>query len=329
MVDKRNKPRDMGLERSCTETPSDWVRTIDAIGGVELLEAWFQGAAYHKHRHDTYAICLTETGVQAFDYRGATEISTPGDVVVLHPDEIHDGYAGADVGFGYRMLYVEPARIAEAAREVCGHACALPFVREPVSANLKLSDAITNTFQSPLEPLAIDSLMLQIAEGLIEGDPSCKSFAPPRHVDVPALERARQFLDAEKTRVVRSSELEAVTGLTRYDLARQFRSMYGTSPYRYLLMRRLDETREQISQSRPLVHIAIEAGFADQAHFSRMFKSTFGVTPMRYRALSVAGSGDTQHPATVIVPRDTGKGVSVQRSVSYDTWQGDSTPHRT
>jgi AraC-like DNA-binding protein len=79
--------------------------------------------------------------------------------------------------------------------------------------------------------------------------------------------------------------LEAVTGLTRYNLARQFRIMCGTSPYRYLLMRRLNFARQQLDQSRSLVEVAIEAGFADQAHFSRIFKSTFGITPARYRAL--------------------------------------------
>jgi AraC-like DNA-binding protein len=128
---------------------------------------------------------------------------------------------------------------------------------------------------------------VQVAEGLMEADPSCKHIPFPRHLDVAALKRARQYLDTQKTRVVHSWELEAMTGLTRYDLARQFRVMYGTSPYRYLLMRRLTFARQQLAQGRSLVEVALEAGFADQAHFSRMFKATFGITPARYRALSV------------------------------------------
>ena len=285
MASNRSKASGVGLERLCSEASADWMRSTDAEHGVECLEAWFQGPAYHKHRHDTYAICLTTTGVQAFDYRGAAEISTPGQVVVLHPDEIHDGYAGAEDGFGYRQLYVEPALIFEAVQVICGQGCSLPFVRTPVAMNPKLSAAITSAFQSTREPLAIDSLIVQLAEGLIDADPSCKQAARARHLDVAALERARQFLDAEKTRVVRSAELEAVTGLTRYDLARQFRKMCGTSPYRYLLMRRLDFAREQIARQRPLVEVALEAGFADQAHFTRMFKAAFGLTPARYGAL--------------------------------------------
>ena len=109
--------------------------------------------------------------------------------------------------------------------------------------------------------------------------------AVSRRVDVPAVERARQFLDAERARVVHSTELESLTGLTRYDLARQFRIMLGTSPHRYLLMRRLALARDGIHRGRPLVEVASDAGFADQAHFTRVFKSAFGLTPARYRAL--------------------------------------------
>jgi AraC-like DNA-binding protein len=152
--------------------------------------------------------------------------------------------------------------------------------------------AITGAFQSTHEPLAIDSLVVQLAEGLIDADPCYTRASIPRHLDITALDRARQFLDAEKTRVVRSTELEAVTGLTRYDLARQFRLMCGTSPYRYSLMRRLEFARAQIARRRPLVEVAIEAGFADQAHFTRLFKAAFGITPARYGALrAVVSSG--------------------------------------
>jgi AraC-like DNA-binding protein len=80
-------------------------------------------------------------------------------------------------------------------------------------------------------------------------------------------------------------ELESITGLTRYELCRQFRILFGTTPHRYLLMRRLDFARDRIHQGRPLVEVACDAGFADQAHFTRVFKSTFGLTPARYRAL--------------------------------------------
>jgi AraC-like DNA-binding protein len=270
-----------GLERSCGAR--DWVRGRGPVGGVELLRAWFGGRAFARHRHDTYAIGVTEAGVQMFDYRGRVECSTPGQVVVLHPDEAHDGRAGGEDGFGYRIVYVEPARIAAAVRAIRGQPAPLPFAREPVSRNPTLARAVTAAFRAALEPLALDALVLGLAEGLIEGDPAGRPADSPR-LDHAALDRARAFLDSRCT-VVRSAELEAVTGLSRYELARQFRTRYGTSPYRYSLMRRLDFARVRLGAGPPLADLALAAGFADQAHFTRMFRSAYGVTPGRYARL--------------------------------------------
>ena len=277
-----------GLVRSCDG--GDWVCAYEPVEGVELLRAWFAGRGFTKHRHDTYAIGVTEAGVQTFDYRGRVERSTPGQVVVLHPDEMHDGRAGTEAGFGYRIVYVEPARIAAAVRTIRGRPAPLPFVREPVSNSRTLARAVTAAFRSASEPLALDALVLRLAEGLIEGDPDSPAARPPRRLDHAALERARAFLDGRRA-VVRSVELEAVTGLSRYELARQFRVSYGTSPYRYSLMRRLDFARNRLRDGMPLAELALAAGFADQAHFTRMFRSAFGVTPGRYARLRPAEGG--------------------------------------
>jgi AraC-like DNA-binding protein len=260
------------------------VRAREPVGGIELLQAWFAGRAYEKHRHDTYGICVTDVGVQAFDYRGKVETSRPGQVVVLHPDEMHDGRAGAEGGFGYRIVYVKPACIAEAVRAITGRPTALPFVREPVADNPTLANAVCDAFQSPLEPLARDALVVRFAEGLLEDG---HWAGTSRHIDHAALARGRDFLDSRRA-IVRSAELEAVTGLRRYELARQFRAVYGTSPHRYALLRRLDFARKHLLGGMPLAELALVADFADQAHFTRVFKSAYGVTPGRYVRLQTA-----------------------------------------
>jgi len=273
-----------GLERSCTR-PADWIASATPVGGVELFQAWFSGEAYRKHRHDTYAVGVTDRGVQVFDYRGAVRTSMPGDVVVLYPDEPHDGRAGTPDGFGYRIVYVEPSRLAEALRVLRGRPGPLPFVREPVSTNGALSSGLERAFRDPLEPLGADGLVVDLASALLVAE----SGGQPgkTRIDVLMMERVRQFLDAERTRVVRSAELESLTGLSRYDVARQFRAAFATSPHRYLVMRRLALAREDIARGRPLVEVAQDVGFADQAHLTRAFRAAFGLTPGRYRALAL------------------------------------------
>src|SRR5436190_4779398 len=112
-----------GLERSC----GDSIRVGRGAPGVERVEARFPTLAFSPHRHDTYAIGVTLAGVQTFRYRGEVRHCLPGEWHILHPDEPHDGAAGTDEGFGYRILYVDPFLIQDALGGV-----PLPFVADPV-----------------------------------------------------------------------------------------------------------------------------------------------------------------------------------------------------
>jgi hypothetical protein len=94
-----------GLERSCQRRGTDWIASTRPAEGVELFRAFLAGEAYQRHRHDTYAVGVTDAGVQVFNYRGADRTSMPGRVVTLYPDEVHDGRAGTSAGFGYRIVY--------------------------------------------------------------------------------------------------------------------------------------------------------------------------------------------------------------------------------
>ena len=82
------------------------------------------------------------------------------------PTKMHDGRAGTDEGFGYRIIYVEPSCLSEAVESLTGRPCPLPFPRAPVSANARLARAVREAFQHPLEPLAVDSLVAELADAL-------------------------------------------------------------------------------------------------------------------------------------------------------------------
>ena len=103
------------------------IRFGSASAGIERMEAHFLGQAFAPHRHDTYAIGITLAGVQAFRYRGEQRQCLPGQCHVLHPDEMHDGGAGSDGGFGYRIAYIDPSLVQDA---LGGKP--LPFVADPV-----------------------------------------------------------------------------------------------------------------------------------------------------------------------------------------------------
>lgn len=260
------------------------MRLGTGAAGIERIEAFFRGYAYDPHRHDTYAFGLTLSGVQSFDYRGARQDSLSGHAIVIHPDELHNGRSGIAEGFRYRMLYVEPRLIREAMGE---RGRALPFVSAAVSQDPRLLGAIAHALRDldlPLDGMAADGMVERLAAALLALDPSVGRIRPGR-VDSAALSRARGYLDAHAADIVDSSQLEAVTGLDRFALARQFRAAFGTSPYNYLVMRRLDRARRMLAEGLSLADAAFACGFADQSHLTRQFRRAYGVTPGRWRAL--------------------------------------------
>jgi AraC-like DNA-binding protein len=276
------------LERSCGATGADWIRVAPSCRGFQRIEAFFAGHAFDPHRHDTYAIGFTLQGVQTFRYRGAAEHSLPGKVFVLHPDEAHDGHAGTSAGFRYKILYLEPGAIHDALGEA---RTPLPFVREAVSTNQRLAAAIMPALDDlglATEELHRDQIILELAEALAASDPSViRRKLSARHWR--AVGRVRDFLDANVRSVVTSAELEAAAGLSRYAVARHFRACFGTSPYRYLIMRRLDQVHSLIRHGTPLVAAALSCGFADQSHMTRHFKRAYGMPPGRWAAIRIGG----------------------------------------
>lgn len=264
-----------------------------APGAVERVEACFAGAAYAPHRHDTYAIGVTHKGIQRFDYRGAIRTSLPGGIFVLHPDELHDGRAGDERPFRYRSLYVAPAEI-----QVMLDGRPLPFVDGGVSSSPRLRRAVLallGDFDRPLTGLELQDGLYDLAAAL---ERAARRSTPAPIANHTAAVRARHYIEAHLDAACSLADLEAASGHGRWQLSRDFRALFGTSPYRYLVMRRLDRARAMMLAGQAIAETALGSGFADQSHFSRTFKRAYGLTPHAWRrALSPSARSFKTRPA--------------------------------
>lgn len=264
----------------------DFIATDEPVHGLQRLVARFGGHAYDPHRHETYAVGHTLWGAQAFRYRGSDRVSVQDECMVIHPDEVHDGHAGVPEGFSYRMLYVEPWLVCRA----LGRESLLPFVPGVVERDAALAALIDEAFAgfpNPMEPLQADAFISDVAAHLARRSDDAR---PPRATALPVEEvaAARAFLTEEFDRQVTSGDLERITGFDRFELARAFRRLIGTSPHRYLVGRRLANARRLMAAGEPLAEAAAASGFADQSHMTRHFRARFGITPGRFAALAGA-----------------------------------------
>ncbi|EKK3976579.1 AraC family transcriptional regulator [Cronobacter sakazakii] len=256
----------------------DWVKLAQTPGKIERIEAYFSGHGYEPHRHDTYAIGRTLFGVQRFHYRDGKKHSLPGGTMVLHPDEIHDGEAGTTEGFQYRMLYIDPALI----QKILGGK-PLPFIPGGISSDPRLYAATEPLLKAPEE--SFDAL--EEEDALYDLARTMASIGGQRFrrclVDYRSAESAREYIQTAFTQNITLETLSAVSGKDRWSLSRDFRALYGTSPYRYVTMRRLEYCRRKIQAGLTLAEAATEAGFSDQSHMTRQFIKTFGLSPGRWQ----------------------------------------------
>jgi AraC-like DNA-binding protein len=255
----------------------------DAPTGIEAIRARFAGHAYDPHRHADWLVGVTDRGVQEFRCRGARRRSTPGRVILMEPDELHDGEAGEPGGFSYRMLYLPQPWL----RAGLGGAGGETGFRATLCDDAPLAAAIRAAWQALAEPserltrdAALDAVLAALRTHLGRVEPT-----PPRR-DPAAARRAREILQDDVAAEIGADALARAAGAgDRFRLARAFRAAYGTSPHAFLVQARLLRARALLAAGEPPAEVAAACGFADQSHLGRRFRRAYGATPAAYRAL--------------------------------------------
>ena len=135
-------------------------------------------------------------------------------------------------------------------------------------------------------PLALDHLNLILGAHVLQ---KYGGLRKPPTVSVGGLgpsqkRRATELLSEDLSGRIRLSELAAACGLSISHFARSFKASFGVSAHRWLVQRRIERSQALLIETRAsLAEIADQAGFADQAAFTRTFHQIVGISPGRWR----------------------------------------------
>jgi transcriptional regulator GlxA family with amidase domain len=97
-----------------------------------------------------------------------------------------------------------------------------------------------------------------------------------------AIEHVLRHIDQHFGQPLTLAELAELAGLSIWRFATVFRLQVGVSPHRYICRLRVERAQALIRDGVPAATAASEAGFYDQSHLSRHFKSICGMTPGQY-----------------------------------------------
>ena len=109
-------------------------------------------------------------------------------------------------------------------------------------------------------------------------------------LDVRALMRVRDYVDAHLQDIIRLEPLAKVAGLGPAPFIRAFRASTGRTPYQFVTQARIARAKEFIEiGDRSLSEVAMAVGYTTPSQFSSAFRAQTGMTPSAYRRALDAG----------------------------------------
>lgn len=159
------------------------------------------------------------------------------------------------------------------------------FIDEDITqAGVMLLDALQSKMGSAVmfESLArvfLTKLIFKYGQERDEDFAFTKSFTSQHY------KKVFDHVAAHFNHTITVEDLAAQAGISAYHFSRLFKQAIGKSPHKFVIAYRVEQAKKMLlDKERPMIDIALACGFADQAHFSRMFKQLENITPKNWRA---------------------------------------------
>ena len=258
-------------------TESEGVRLVSAdVNGLTVGELRFPPSYVQaEFEPELPYIAVVLDGSLRKSFRRRTINLGRADGLMMPAGAAHGAHFGSD---GARIVIVKannPSSIVAGYldRLVRLDGCGFSRLGWLLAAELRATDVMA--------PLAAEGLALELLATATRDATADRSQSPaPRW-----LTAAEELLRTRTGECIRLSGLAEAVGVHPIHLARTFRARHGVSVGEYGRRVRIEWAAAEIARGEAsLAAVATDAGFADQSHFTRLFKRYVGTTPARFRA---------------------------------------------
>lgn len=257
------------------------------IAGFKLFESLYPPKLKqprHGHKLASFSFVLAGNYLESFG-RGA-QMREPS-TVIFHPPEESHAVDFQNEATRILSVQVDSKRLAY----IREHSIVLDSSQSRRTEKTALLGRRIHSEFSRMDAfsaLAIEGLVFEIlAEASRGKDAESERKRPQQQQQPHWLKQAKEFLHAHFSESIILKDMAREIGVHAVHLSRVFREQNGCTVGEYIRRLRVEFARRQISLTEiPLSEIALDAGFADQSHFTKIFKAHYGVTPSEYRRIS-------------------------------------------
>lgn len=94
---------------------------------------------------------------------------------------------------------------------------------------------------------------------------------------------ARSIIERNPRSALSLDDLAEHSGMSKYELIRRFKEVFGITPYKFYLHNKIEATKSELLRGRTLLQIAASYQIGDAFAYSKLFKKITGLTPSDYR----------------------------------------------
>lgn len=251
------------------------------FGGIDLMSARFVRHSFAPHSHDELMIGVIHAGVKTFRRSRSSEQAPPGSLSVVNPGEMHTGELEHGPELIYAALYVpEAALAAMLSRTQSGGT----IVKQSVIADPDIWHLFAEAHglaMAGTDVAAAEEAMV-CGVSLLFGRYGDRRPAHSKAGSRGTVDRAVEFLQARACEHISLEDASRASGVSVFHLIRLFQKHLGLTPHAYLTQVRIQKSRQLLRHGEPVAQVALDVGFADQAHFTKRFKQLTGTTPALY-----------------------------------------------
>jgi len=228
------------------------------------------------HTHERSYFCFVLHGAYTERYGRREILCKPSSVTFRAADEPHEAFLH-DAGGRVFVIEISPRWIEtlradslslKSAYEFCGGGASR------LCARLNREFHKTDTAAK----LAIEGLAIELLADASRQSNETVCTAPPW------LRQAREMIIEHFPETLQLTKIAAAVGVHPVYLATAFRQKFGITIGEFVRKLRIEHACIELSKGDlPLATIALQAGFVDQSHFSKVFKLYVGTTPAKYR----------------------------------------------
>lgn len=258
------------------------VSTLHCLPGLEVLEARRSNFHFALRARAEYTILLVKEGAERFVHRGKVVIAPKGSVILINPNEAHNGEAARQER-SYSAIYPSPALLRELLPQQ-GHSVCPVFretlIQDPLVAR-KLGVFIDSAFSSHT-PLGLRGIFRELMIDVLAKYTSAGCGLERLPKSRAAVLVVRDRLASAPEQNVSLWELAQETGMSPLSLLRSFRHYVGCTPHVFQISQRLGLAKSLLRSGESIAQAASASGFVDQSHFTNTLRRWTGLTPARY-----------------------------------------------